>query len=485
MSKAALGAVAFLASGALIFGLVQQAGDPTDGGLASHAGKPAAPQAGRGSAVAAHGAFTDLGFDEAMVEATERDRWLLVKFGADWCAPCRQMDATTMKDPQVLDWIHENAVAVAVDIDEQSHLASRFEARSIPLTLLMRDGEVRGRVVGYRSTKQLLDWFDDVQSGRDDPEPGLMERLLGGVSKSLTVDVREDDGAELVRQRAALAKQMQREGQYEEALEHRLWLWHHALEHDRSMVGVRGSFWVGEMEELAAAYPPARQAFDDMRLDLEDAVFAGHAGHQELRDWLGLCRAAGEEGRLIEWYEQARDDQGRLPRSAQGAERRLYLMLIERGRYAEAGRVLQDVPREIWLQRTSRSTMGGMEVSKGLRTMTDAIGDQHARTSLAKLHAALLAAGRDREASQVADALIELLDDANSRLELVEAALDAGVAGPDHVRWFADVDAMRVGATPETLIEGMLPRTSRTPDLDELRRRLESADLTSDVTEEG
>ena len=86
--------------------------------------------------------LTQATFDET-VATTEG--LLLVDFWAQWCGPCRAI-------APVLDaLVSESAGAVKlakVNVDEEPALAGRYEIRSIPTILLVKDGRVVDRVVG-------------------------------------------------------------------------------------------------------------------------------------------------------------------------------------------------------------------------------------------------------------------------------------------------------------------------------------------------
>jgi thioredoxin 2 len=68
----------------------------------------------------------------------------VVDFWAAWCGPCR------MIAPVVEQLANERGDVRfgKLNVDEHPRLAAKFNARSIPLLVLFKDGVERGRVVG-------------------------------------------------------------------------------------------------------------------------------------------------------------------------------------------------------------------------------------------------------------------------------------------------------------------------------------------------
>lgn len=81
---------------------------------------------------------------------------VLLDFWAAWCGPCR------MQGP-VLDELEKEtegkAVIGKVNVDEEGVLAERFQVSSIPTLILLKDGQVAGRVVGYQNKAQLKEFI--------------------------------------------------------------------------------------------------------------------------------------------------------------------------------------------------------------------------------------------------------------------------------------------------------------------------------------
>lgn len=110
--------------------------------------------------------FQKLDFASALARAKEQKRWLLVDATAVWCPPCHKMDATTWVDPALVAYLEKNAVAIQIDVDDQDELARELQIKAMPTVILFGpDGEV-DRSVGYKTSSELLAWFDDLGQGK-------------------------------------------------------------------------------------------------------------------------------------------------------------------------------------------------------------------------------------------------------------------------------------------------------------------------------
>ena len=79
-------------------------------------------------------------FDEALVATPGL---VLVDFWAPWCGPCRAIA------PILEELASDGRVTlVKVNVDDNAGLAARYDIRSIPTILIVKDGTVVDRVVG-------------------------------------------------------------------------------------------------------------------------------------------------------------------------------------------------------------------------------------------------------------------------------------------------------------------------------------------------
>ena len=91
---------------------------------------------------------------EAVVERSPLPT--LIDFWAPWCGPCRMVEPSLER--LSLELAGKLKVA-KVNTDEEPSLATRFEARGIPLLVLVEQGRERDRLVGARSLGELRSWL--------------------------------------------------------------------------------------------------------------------------------------------------------------------------------------------------------------------------------------------------------------------------------------------------------------------------------------
>jgi len=83
--------------------------------------------------------------DSDFATAIDTRRLVLVDLWAPWCGPCRMVAPVLEKLSLELA---DSLKVVKVNVDESPRTAQRYEARSIPMLLFMRDGELVDTVVG-------------------------------------------------------------------------------------------------------------------------------------------------------------------------------------------------------------------------------------------------------------------------------------------------------------------------------------------------
>ena len=86
---------------------------------------------------------------------------VLVDFWAPWCGPCQLMGPVLDAVAQELG---HRALVLKLNVDENPHTADRFNIRSIPTMVLLKDGEVKDVLVGLKHTRKLVKLLEQAAS---------------------------------------------------------------------------------------------------------------------------------------------------------------------------------------------------------------------------------------------------------------------------------------------------------------------------------
>lgn len=85
-------------------------------------------------------------------EVLKSDIPVLIDFWATWCGPCRMMSPIVA---ELAEKYEGKAKICKVNVDEELELAAAFRVTSIPMFVVIKNGQVKGSVVGARPKQDL------------------------------------------------------------------------------------------------------------------------------------------------------------------------------------------------------------------------------------------------------------------------------------------------------------------------------------------
>lgn len=80
----------------------------------------------------------------------------VVLFSSHWCQPCRTMKLVVEAAKNSVVLSNENVKFLTIDTDENPLTASEFQLRSIPSTLIFKNGRVVADILGLSSTSDVI-----------------------------------------------------------------------------------------------------------------------------------------------------------------------------------------------------------------------------------------------------------------------------------------------------------------------------------------
>ena len=87
-------------------------------------------------------------------------------FTADWCNPCKKVKP-------IVDEMNKDSVTKfqMIDVDSEMELTKKFEIRSVPTFILIKDGKEIKRTNGAQTREQLEAFINDEKNIQDDLQP--------------------------------------------------------------------------------------------------------------------------------------------------------------------------------------------------------------------------------------------------------------------------------------------------------------------------
>ena len=87
-------------------------------------------------------------------------------FTADWCNPCKKVKP-------IVEEMNEDSMTKfqIIDVDSEMELTKKFEIRSVPTFILIKDGKEIKRTNGAQTREQLEAFINDEKNIQNDIQP--------------------------------------------------------------------------------------------------------------------------------------------------------------------------------------------------------------------------------------------------------------------------------------------------------------------------
>lgn len=121
-------------------------------------------------------------------EVMESELPVLVDLWAEWCAPCRQLSPRV---EEVAREMEGRIKVVKVNVDQNPELAQAFNARSIPMLVVIVNGRPAKSAQGAISKKEILDLVEPFLPVNEDEVPAKDLPALMKARRVTVVDVRD------------------------------------------------------------------------------------------------------------------------------------------------------------------------------------------------------------------------------------------------------------------------------------------------------
>ena len=242
--------------------------------------------------------FHDLRFDQAAERAASEEKVVFIDFFTTWCLPCKVMDATTFKDPDVAAWLADHTVALKVDAEaneENAALARRFLVESYPnYVYVTPDGEVLDRITGKRDPDEFVADSEAILAG---------ENAVTRATRALAEGDRNDPTL-----RMALGRAYAELGRHEDALREYLWCFDEGNVHRPAFRGVRLSYLLINIIALGQSHQPAHQAIVARRDAAEQRLLDGSATEDDVNVFVAINRELDDSDSTLGMYDKLKDE---------------------------------------------------------------------------------------------------------------------------------------------------------------------------------
>lgn len=95
-------------------------------------------------------------FNEALAKAKKENKKLFVKWWAEWCGPCKELENTTLKDKIIVDLLEKDYLVTSIDHDKEYLIAQKQNVKLLPtIQFFDAKGKEIKRFTGFLTAAEL------------------------------------------------------------------------------------------------------------------------------------------------------------------------------------------------------------------------------------------------------------------------------------------------------------------------------------------
>lgn len=104
--------------------------------------------------------------------AQQQNKPMLLVFGADWCGFCKKLEAQTLTQPQLADYINKNFIPVHLDADKDQKVTQILDVESLPCTIVLSPtADLMGRIDGFFAPEPFYRKLVAAKTGPNPVQP--------------------------------------------------------------------------------------------------------------------------------------------------------------------------------------------------------------------------------------------------------------------------------------------------------------------------
>jgi len=89
----------------------------------------------------------------------EENNFVVAKFGAEWCGPCKTMEPII---ESVANQLENKVKVMSIDVEDEPDLATKYKIRNVPTILYFKNGELKDKSVGAMVETDLINRINNL-----------------------------------------------------------------------------------------------------------------------------------------------------------------------------------------------------------------------------------------------------------------------------------------------------------------------------------